>query len=100
MGVLAKMAAIVLAISLMTFIIFFGRLPIFRRTPIAWLYTFFVVNIPSAVLAVDRALTGGRFTASMVRFGSFMMNDKHPTVVIFFLVLLVGSEWMAIPSAW
>lgn len=100
MGVLAKMAAVVLAISLMTFIIFFGRLPIFRRTPIAWLYTFFVVNLPSGMLAVDRALTGGRFTASMVRFGSFMMNDKHPTVVIFFLVLLVGSEWMAIPSAW
>ncbi|KJR85316.1 DHHC zinc finger domain protein [Sporothrix schenckii 1099-18] len=100
MGVIAKMAGIVLAISLLTFIIFFGRLPIFRRTPIAWLYTFFVANLPGGVLAVDRAVTGGRFTSSLKRFGHFMMNDKHPTVLIFFLVLLAGSEWMAIPSAW
>ncbi|CAK7205849.1 palmitoyltransferase swf1 [Sporothrix eucalyptigena] len=94
------MAGVVLAISLMTFIIFFGRLPIFRRTPIAWLYSFFVVHIPNGVLALDRRLTGGKFTSSLQRFGSFMMNDKHPTILIFFLVLLVGSEYMAVPSAW
>ncbi|CAK7563592.1 MAG: palmitoyltransferase swf1 [Sporothrix epigloea] len=100
MGVLAKVAGIVLAISLMTFIIFFGRLPIFRRTPISWLHSFFVVRVPGAVLAVDKRLTGGRCTTSLQRFGNYMMNDKHPTVVIFFLILLVGSEYMAVPSAW
>jgi palmitoyltransferase len=30
MGVIAKIAAVVLAISFMTFVTFFGRLPIFR----------------------------------------------------------------------
>ena len=59
-----------------------------------------MTHVPNAVLAVDRRLTGGRCTSSLQRFGSFMMNDKHPTVVIFFLVLLVGSEYMAVPSAW
>ena len=56
--------------------------------------------MPNAILAIDRRATGGRFTASLVRFGDFMMNDKHPTVLIFFLLLLAGSEYMAVPTAW
>ncbi|KAL8337614.1 hypothetical protein RB598_006492 [Gaeumannomyces tritici] len=100
MGTVARIAAVVLAISFMTFVAFFGRLPALRNTPIAWLHRAIWVHLPNAVLAVDRKLTGGRFTESLVRFGRFMMHDRHPTVMIFFFVLLAASEAVALPYAW
>lgn len=36
----------------------------------------------------------------MRRFGNYMMYDRHPTVLIFFLSLLVGGEYMYLPTVW
>lgn len=82
MGTVAKIATVVLAISFMTFVAFFGRLPALRNTPIAWLHRAIWVHLPNSVLALDRRLTGGRCTESLVRFGRFMMHDRHPTVMV------------------
>ncbi|TPX18822.1 uncharacterized protein E0L32_011501 [Thyridium curvatum] len=100
MGPLAKIAAVVLAISFMTFVAFFGRLPALRRTPVAWLYRLIWVYIPRAVMDLDQKLTSGRLTSSLSRFGTFIMYDKHPTVLIFFVLLLSVSQYIAVPLAW
>ncbi|KAK2766455.1 palmitoyltransferase swf1 [Colletotrichum kahawae] len=100
MGLLRNAVLCVLVISFVVFVAFFGRLPALRHTPIATLHRIMRIHVPNGFLAIDRLLTGGRFSSSMLRFGNFMMNDRHPTVVIFFLVLLSVSEYLFLPTAW
>ncbi|TLS24062.1 hypothetical protein PpBr36_08328 [Pyricularia pennisetigena] len=100
MGTIATIAAVVLGISFMTFVAFFGRLPMFRHTPVSWLHRLLWVYIPRGVLALDQKLTSGKFGSSLVRFGRFMMNDRHPTVMIFFFLIMAVSESAAVPKAW
>ncbi|KAH7013437.1 DHHC palmitoyltransferase-domain-containing protein [Ilyonectria destructans] len=90
----------ILFISFMVFVAFFGRLPALRRTPIAKLHKLIWVQIPKAVLAMDQALTGGRISGYLTRFGNSMMYDRHWTVVGFFLAILVVSEFMYLPHMW
>ncbi|KAK3316043.1 DHHC palmitoyltransferase-domain-containing protein [Apodospora peruviana] len=100
MGLLATVALVVLGISFMTFVTFFGRLPALRKTPIAWLHRLIWVHIPNGVLAVDQRFTSGKITTSLSRFGNYMMYDKHPTVLIFFILLLSVGETLFLPTAW
>ncbi|KAI1380106.1 zf-DHHC-domain-containing protein [Hypoxylon crocopeplum] len=100
MGVLTRIALGVLAISFMTFVAFFGRLPALRHTPIAWLHRAIWVYIPNAILALDQRLTSGRLTTGLGRFGNYVMYDRHPTVLIFFLLLLSVGEYMYLPGVW
>lgn len=57
-------------------------------------------TIPSSLLWLDKKITGGRLSSSMLRFGHYMLYDRHPTVLIFFLVLLMGGEYMYLPGVW
>ncbi|KAK0617458.1 DHHC palmitoyltransferase-domain-containing protein [Immersiella caudata] len=100
MGTLTTIVLIILGISFMTFVTFFGRLPALRRTPIAWLYRLIWVKLPAGVLALDQRLTSGRVTSSCSRLGNFIMYDRHPTVLIFFFLLLSVGEYMYLPTAW
>lgn len=36
----------------------------------------------------------------MTRFGNYMLYDRHPTVLIFFILLLAGGEFMYLPGVW
>lgn len=36
----------------------------------------------------------------MKRFGNYMLYDRHPTVLIFFIILLVGGEIAYLPTVW
>ncbi|KAJ1325480.1 palmitoyltransferase ZDHHC4 [Microdochium nivale] len=100
MGLLANLVIAILVICFLILVAFFGRLPALRNTPIAWLHRLIWVKIPRAVWAVDQRLTGGRFTSSVARFFTFMLYDKHPTVLVFFLLLLSVSEVLFLPGAW
>ncbi|KAK3941459.1 zf-DHHC-domain-containing protein [Diplogelasinospora grovesii] len=100
MGAIATIALIILGISFMTFVTFFGRLPALRHTPIAWLHRLIWVYFPNALYSVDLRLTSGKVTSSCSRFGNFIMHDKHPTVLIFFFLLLSIGEFMYLPTAW
>ncbi|KAI1148957.1 DHHC zinc finger protein [Nemania diffusa] len=100
MGLLAKVAGVVLAISFMTFVAFFGRLPALRHTPIAWLHRAIWVYIPNGILALDRVLTGGRIVASAGSFGHYVWYGRHPTVLIFYVLLLSVGEFLYLPGAW
>ncbi|KAJ4306002.1 palmitoyltransferase swf1 [Collariella sp. IMI 366227] len=100
MGALATIALIVLGISFMVFVTFFGRLPALRNTPIAWLHKILWVHLPNAIVALDQRISNGRITTSCTRFGNYILYDRHPTILIFFLTLLLGGEYLYLPSAW
>ncbi|KAI0113434.1 zf-DHHC-domain-containing protein [Daldinia grandis] len=100
MGPLTRISLAVLAISFMVFVAFFGRLPALRHTPIAWLHRAIWVYIPNTILSLDQRLTTGRLTTALGRFGTYVMYDRHPTVLIFFLLLLSVGEFMFLPGVW
>ncbi|PFH62398.1 hypothetical protein XA68_13837 [Ophiocordyceps unilateralis] len=90
----------VLCLSFFVFVTFFGRLPALRRTPIAGLHRLLWIHFPAALSALDNRLTSGRLTRWLLRFGSFMLHDRHPTIVVFFLAILIGSQYMFLLEAW
>ncbi|KAI1326572.1 DHHC zinc finger protein [Xylariaceae sp. FL0255] len=100
MGLLAKVAAVVLIISFMTFVAFFGRLPALRRTPIAWLHRAIWVYIPNGMISLDQKLTGGRISTSAGTFGTYIWYGRHPTVLIFYFLLLSVGQYLYLPGAW
>ncbi|KAJ4378023.1 palmitoyltransferase swf1 [Neocucurbitaria cava] len=87
-------------VSLVTFVAFFGRLPAFRNTPIGFLHRLLIVYIPSTLRKLDLRFTNGRITNGGSRLGHYLMHDKHPLVVIFFLGLLTGSASLFLPTVW
>ncbi|CAO2647618.1 Nn.00g085400.m01.CDS01 [Neocucurbitaria sp. VM-36] len=87
-------------VSLVTFVAFFGRLPAFRNTPIGFLHRLLIIYIPAALRKLDLRLTNGRITNGGSRLGHYLMHDKHPLVVIFFLGLLTGSASLFLPTVW
>ncbi|KAM3440877.1 hypothetical protein NHJ13734_003087 [Beauveria thailandica] len=100
MGPLAKAAAFILVISFGVFVTFFGRIPALRHTPIGLLHRTIWIHIPKLFTAVDERLTGGRISRSLSHGVNRVLYDRHPTVVIFFLTMLVGGEYLFLPAAW
>lgn len=100
MGTLRNVAIGVLLISFLTFIAFFGRLPALRNTPIGALHRLLWIHIPSGFRATDQRLTDGRLSASIARLAHTLWNDRHPIVMIFFILLLFVSECLFLPQAW
>ena len=104
MGLIRTIALIVLTISFVVFIALFGRLPVFRlgisrqiryaslrcvrltlyfrRTPVAFLHQLLWRHLPNGFIAVDERLTGRRISRSLSRTGNYLMNEKHPLVLV------------------
>ncbi|KAF1995380.1 palmitoyltransferase swf1 [Amniculicola lignicola CBS 123094] len=100
MGIGEKIAIFTITVSLLTFIAFFGRLPAFRNTPIGFVHRLLVIHIPSTLRNIDLYLTNGRITNGSSRLGHYLMYDKHPMVIIFFLGLVTASVGMFVPVVW
>ncbi|KAG9256900.1 DHHC palmitoyltransferase-domain-containing protein [Emericellopsis atlantica] len=100
MGPFGRVLVLIFGISFMTFVTFFGRLPALRHTPIAGLYRLIWVHTPNVLLKIDQRVTAGRLSTSCASFGNYMMYDRHPTVVIFFVTTLAVAEMMFLPTAW
>ncbi|RSL88263.1 hypothetical protein BHE90_014225 [Fusarium euwallaceae] len=100
MGSFKTIVLLILFISFMVFVAFFGRLPALRRTPIAFLYKVIWVHIPNGVLGLDNILTGGRISKYLSRFGNYMVYERHWTVVVFFLLIMGIGEYMFLPEVW
>ncbi|EGR46745.1 uncharacterized protein TRIREDRAFT_50160 [Trichoderma reesei QM6a] len=98
MDVLKQILIIILAICFVVFVTFFGRLPALKNTPMAWLHKLIWVYIPNAVLRIDQTLTSGRVTGSLAWLYRRLMYDRHPTIVIFFLLIMTVSEYMYLPA--
>ncbi|CAD6502457.1 BgTH12-05049 [Blumeria graminis f. sp. triticale] len=100
MGSIKLVATSILLISFFTFVAFFGRLPQFRNTPIGWLYRLLWIRIPTALRYLDIKLTRGRLSPWVIKQAHHLWNDRHPVVLIFFMILLGASEVMFLPPAW
>jgi palmitoyltransferase len=113
MSPLKKLIILILFISFMVFVAFFGRIPALRfvlhlsrvdlpnlkmltwdrRTPIAALHRLIWIHIPNAVARVDQVLTGGRVSSYLSRFSNMMLHERHWTVVV--SCLAIPSEMAA-----
>ncbi|KAF2837661.1 zf-DHHC-domain-containing protein [Patellaria atrata CBS 101060] len=100
MGPLRSIALVVLLISFLTFVAFFGRLPGLRNTPIGFLHRAIWIYIPNTLRHVDLLVTGGRFSRSALRLFNYLLYDKHPVVLIFFLGLISASAALIVPRTW
>ncbi|KAF2398786.1 zf-DHHC-domain-containing protein [Trichodelitschia bisporula] len=100
MGLVAKVVLVVAGISFMTFVAFFGQLPAFRRTPIAFLHRLLWVYIPYYLARLDNVVTGGRLSRVFARTWNYLLYRKHPVVLIFFLGLLTGCTVMFLPAVY
>ncbi len=89
----------IFVVSLLTFAALFGRLPAFRytnvfhassvgvadipsNTPIGHLYRLLWIHIPHHLRLFDAWLTQGRLTRSFWRFSQYLMNERHPLVMV------------------
>ncbi|KAF8456081.1 DHHC palmitoyltransferase-domain-containing protein [Kalaharituber pfeilii] len=97
---LTQIAAIVGAISFVTFIALFGHVPRLRNTPIGWIHRFALNIIPRWMYKLDLLVTGGCCFSCLSRCGNHLMNDKHPLVMIFYLALVTGGLGMFLHSGW
>ncbi|KAH8601403.1 DHHC palmitoyltransferase-domain-containing protein [Bisporella sp. PMI_857] len=100
MGLFRNIAIVVLTISFLTFVAFFGRLPALRNTPIGFLHRVIWLHTPHGFRIVDQRLTNGRLSSSVSRLAHTLWNDRHPIVMIFFILLLSVSEVLIVPQAW
>ncbi|CZS96850.1 related to SWF1 Spore Wall Formation [Rhynchosporium graminicola] len=100
MGALRNVAISILVISFFTFVAFFGRLPALRNTPIGALHRLLWIHIPATLRSWDQRLTQGRLSAWVTRQAHILWNDRHPVVMIFFILLLSVSEVLFLPPAW
>ncbi|OJJ45482.1 hypothetical protein ASPZODRAFT_153132 [Penicilliopsis zonata CBS 506.65] len=100
MGFLRNIGLAILAISGLIFVALFGRLPVFRKTPIGFAHRTIWIYIPNGIASLDRHLFGGRFFQIWNRLGSYILHDNHPLILIFFVSLLLGGEYLFIPTAW
>ncbi|KAJ4344978.1 palmitoyltransferase swf1 [Ascochyta clinopodiicola] len=100
MGLARTLLLVALTVSFFTFVAFFGRLPALRNTPIGFLNRLFIVHIPAFLRRVDVKLTNGRITGGSARLGHYLMHDKHPVIVIFFLGLVTACAVLLLPTLW
>ncbi|KAG5294231.1 DHHC zinc finger domain-containing protein [Histoplasma ohiense] len=100
MGALGTVAAVVFALSFVTFVALFGRLPALRKTPIGLLHRIIWIHAPKFLRLVDGVFFGSRVSRWGSRSGHYLMYENHPVILIFFLVLLVGSEAVFVPAIW
>ncbi|KAL5339428.1 Palmitoyltransferase swf1 [Aspergillus crustosus] len=100
MGFLRTIALAILGFSTFVFIVLFGRLPVFRKTPIGLFHRAIWIHFPNGVAYLDSCLFGGRFLGFWRRAGSYIFFENHPLVLIFFTSLLFIGEAIFVPSAW
>jgi hypothetical protein len=82
MGIVTNVLTVVLSISFLTFVAFFGRLPVFRRTPIGFAHRAIWVYIPKLFSRVDLYVTGGRVNRYTVGGWNRLLYKKHPVVLV------------------
>lgn len=99
MEMIYTIAWVVGTVSFIVFIALFGRLPVFRRTPIGWTHRLLAVHLPASLIYLDTLLTNRRITISATRIYNYLVHDRHPVVLIIFVTLQAGSEILFLPPA-
>ncbi|KAI5807378.1 DHHC palmitoyltransferase-domain-containing protein [Peziza echinospora] len=100
MQLLGLLALLVGGLSLAVFIALFGHMPRLRHTPVGWAHRFFLQLLPRWIYRLDVLVTGGCVISSLARCGSYLMNDKHPLIMVFYLALVTVGLAMFIYGGW
>ncbi|PWW78024.1 zf-DHHC-domain-containing protein [Tuber magnatum] len=87
MGIVRQVGLVILGISFFTFIALFGHVPKLRSTPIGRINRFMWSIFPRWLSSIDRRFTGGYIGPFVSRVGNYLMNEKHPVVMAFYLTL-------------
>lgn len=95
-----QIVIIIGSISLVTFIALFGHIPSLRRTPIGYAHRLLLQHIPRWLVALDGRITNGIITHYLSRLANHLMNDKHPTVLVFYLLLVSVGLYMFVSCSW
>lgn len=61
-----------------------------RNTPVGWVQRFLLRTLPRLIRKLDYAITGGCCISSMGRCGDYLMNEKHPLVLVRSLPIWLG----------
>ena len=80
--VLWKTASIKVCINWRTTANGFRSLPGTRRTPIGALHRLLMIHIPRFLFYLDQKISNGRVYASGAETLRFVMNERHPTVLV------------------
>ncbi|KAI5849841.1 DHHC palmitoyltransferase-domain-containing protein [Tricharina praecox] len=94
MGLIRQLALGVLAISFVTFVALFGQLQRLRKTPIGYLHRLLRHRLPAFLLLLDHKLTSGTLTPLLQRCGNHLVNEKHPLVLIFYVLLVTTGAYI------
>lgn len=85
---------IIFTFSLFTFVVLFGHIPAVKNTPIGWLHYLLLTVLPAWLKVVDQSLSGGRISQYLVLKKKQVMNERHPSVLILYMVLFTGGVYI------
>ncbi|CUS11564.1 unnamed protein product [Tuber aestivum] len=100
MGIVRQVGLVILGISFFTFIALFGHVPRLRSTPIGWINRFMWGILPRWLSYLDRRFTGGYIGPLVSGVGKYLMHEKHPVVMAFYLTLVSGGLYMFVKDGW
>jgi hypothetical protein len=71
-----------------------------RKTPIGYLHRLVRYKLPALLWTLDQRLTYGTLAPLLLRCGNYLLNEKHPLVMVFYLTLVTGGIYMFLISGW
>ncbi|KAK9454134.1 DHHC palmitoyltransferase-domain-containing protein [Dipodascopsis uninucleata] len=86
--------------STLVFIVLFGRLPAFKGTAVGKLHVLLWHSFPALLVDIDKKLTNGRITSSVSIWTSYLINEKHWGVSIFYTFILTVSLGFFFKHGW
>ncbi|KAK9356710.1 DHHC palmitoyltransferase-domain-containing protein [Lipomyces doorenjongii] len=92
--------AFIVIFSTIVFIVLFGRLPTFKGTIVGKAHILLWHKIPAKLVAVDKAITGGRFVDSTSSCGNYLINEKNWAVTTFYVTILTVALIFFFKDAW
>lgn len=85
---------LILAVFLFSAVLFiglFGQLPTFSSGPVGVANRFLLKSVPAFLAQWDLRFTGGRVIPWLTRFGQKAMGERHPAVLLFYLLVMGGG---------
>ncbi|KZZ93968.1 hypothetical protein AAP_02061 [Ascosphaera apis ARSEF 7405] len=82
MDTFSSLILFVFTLSLLSFIVLFGRVPALRKTPVGFLHRVLVHSLPNGLYAIDRALFGGHIKLRLKKTSNYLMKENHPLVLV------------------
>ncbi|ODV90529.1 hypothetical protein CANCADRAFT_44177 [Tortispora caseinolytica NRRL Y-17796] len=86
--------ALIASVSLLTFILLFGRAPAFKNSIIGSAYVFLAVSLPSSLYKLDLLLCKGAITNHLQASFNYLLYDRNWAVVIIYAAIVLFEEYL------